>query len=350
MPELRKDPIIGRWVIIATERAKRPHDFAPSHDQPSQGECPFCAGHESLTPPEIFAIRSTPGAANRPDWQVRVVPSIAPVLRIEGDLNRRGRGLYDLMNGIGAHEVVVETPAHITNVADLDAAQIAAVLNTYQLRITDLEKDQRFRYVLLFKNHGRIAGSGRMHHSRSQLIATPVTPKRVKEELLTAKQYFEYKERCVFCDVLKQELQDGSRVVVDAPTMVAIAPFASRFPFELTILPKRHACDFASITPEERQDLAHVLKQVLGKLKQVLADPPYNYLLHTAPFHRARGKASYWKTIDDDYHWHFEIMPRLTKMAGFEWGSGFYINPTPPEEAATYLRETTVAAPAAAKP
>ena len=348
MPELRKDPIIGRWVIIATERAKRPHDFAPTHDESAEQACPFCVGHESETPPEIYAIRPKGGAVNTSDWQVRVIPSIAPILRIEGELNRRGQGLYDLMNGIGAHEVVVETPQHVTNLADLGPEQIAAVIGTYQRRIVDLEKDQRFRYVLLFKNHGRVAGSGSIHHSRSQLIATPVTPKRVKEELVGARQYFEYKERCIFCDILKQELQDSSRVVVDTPTMVALAPFASRFPFELTIIPKRHACDFSSITPPEITDLSHVLKQVLSKLKQVLTDPPYNYLLHTAPFRRTRGKVHYWKTIEEDYHWHVEVMPRLTKMAGFEWGSGFYINPTPPEEAATYLRQTDAPTPAAA--
>jgi UDPglucose--hexose-1-phosphate uridylyltransferase len=342
MPQLRKDPIIGRWVIIATERARRPDQFSgaspegPAADKP----CPFCQGHESQTPPEIYAVRPNFTPQNSAGWQLRVVPSIAPFLRIEGELDRHGKGLYDLMNGIGAHEVVIETNQHIANMADLSEEQITRVINCYIDRISDLEKDQRFKYVLVFKNYGWVAGGGRLQHSRSQLIATPVNPKRVKEELAGARFYYDYHERCVFCDLIKQELDSKERVILDIDGFIAISPFAARFPFETWILPKKHSADFTSMDMSQRSGLGTILKKTLAKLKKGLNDPPYNYVLHTAPFRRA--KLGYWKSIDQDYHWHIEIIPRLTRVAGFEWGTGFYICPLPPEDAAKFLREVEV--------
>jgi UDPglucose--hexose-1-phosphate uridylyltransferase len=341
MPELRKDPIIGRWVIIATERAKRPDQFSGQpQETPAEKPCPFCEGSESHTPPEIYAIRPRRSAPNSPGWELRVVPSIAPFLRIEGDLERRGKGLYDMMNGIGAHEIVIETNQHIGNMADLNEQQISKVITCYIDRIKDLEKDERFKYVLVFKNHGWIAGGGRVKHSRSQLIATPVNPKRVKEELGGARFYYDYHERCVFCDLIKQELQSKERLILEIDGFIAITPFAARFPFEIWILPKKHSCDFTSLDMNLRLDLGRIMKTVFAKLKKGLNDPPYNYVLHTAPFRRP--KMGYWKSIDYDYHWHIEIMPRLTRVAGFEWGTGFYICPLPPEDAAKFLREIEV--------
>ncbi|MFH1577580.1 MAG: galactose-1-phosphate uridylyltransferase, partial [Candidatus Omnitrophota bacterium] len=314
MPELRKDPVLGRWVIVATERASRPDQFNSLPDGPSEGECPFCRGNEKHTPKEIFAVRNNNSKNNAPDWQVRVIPSIKPILRIEGDLERCGQGIYDMMSGIGAHEIVIESPDHINNIADLPLEQIDNVLQVYTQRIVDLGKDKRFRYVLLFKNHGWAAGGGRIKHSRSQLIATPVTPKRVKEELVGARRYFEYHERCVFCDLVSQELEKKDRLIIDIDGFIAITPFASRFPFEIWILPKNHSCDFVSLDDQHRRHLAKILKIVLLKLKIGLNDPPFNYIIHTAPFRHP--KAGHWKTIQDDYHWHIEIMPRLTRVAG----------------------------------
>ncbi|MBL7131883.1 MAG: DUF4931 domain-containing protein [Candidatus Omnitrophica bacterium] len=337
MPELRKDPVIGRWVIVATERARRPKDFSPLSDGPKEGVCPFCQGHESQTPPEIYALRSSSSKKNTPGWQVRVIPSIRPMLKIEEDLGRRGQGIYDLMNGTGAHEVVIETPKHIANLADLPVEQIEKVLGVYINRISDLEKDERFKYVLVFKNFGWAAGGGRLRHSRSQLIATPVNPKRVKEKLIGARRYYDYHERCIFCDLIRQELDSKERLILDTDNFIAICPFASRFPFEIMILPKRHSCDFISLDSKERYNLAKILKTVLSELKLGLNDPPYNYIIHTAPFRRP--KTGYWKTIDKDYHWHIEIIPRLTRVAGFEWGTGFYICSLAPENAAKFLRE-----------
>ncbi|MBU1727004.1 MAG: DUF4931 domain-containing protein [Candidatus Omnitrophica bacterium] len=341
MPELRKDPIIGRWVIVATERAKKPDHYLdlPQETSP-ESFCPFCDGNESSTPPEIYALRPKHTHANKPGWDLRVVPSIAPFLRIEGDLDRRGKGLYDLMNGVGAHEIVIETNKHIANMADLEESQIAEVITCYIDRMLDLEKDQRFKYVLTFKNYGRSAGGSKYAHSRSQLIATPVNPKRVKEELVGSRIYYDYHERCVFCDLIRQELDSKDRLILDLDGFIAIAPFASRFPFEIWILPKKHTCDFTRLDMPSRLELANIMKKVLMKLKVGLSDPPYNYVLHTAPFRRQ--KLGYWKSIDHDYHWHIEIMPRLTRLAGFEWGTGFYICPLPPEEAARFLREIKV--------
>jgi len=337
MPELRKDPIIGRWVIIATERAKRPDQFSGKQEEfPSEKNCPFCTGSESQTPPEIYSVRPSHTPPNTPGWELRVVPSISPFLRIEGDLDRRGKGLYDMMNGVGAHEIIIETNQHIANMCDLSNEQIAKVLRCYADRIADLEKDKRFKYTLVFKNYGKSAGGGSLRHSRSQLIATPVNPKRVKEELTGAKQYFDYHERCVFCDLIRQEIEQKDRIVLDLDGFIAITPFAARFPFETWILPKKHCADYTCQDSESLRNLGKVLKIVLSKLKKGLNDPPYNYVIHTAPFRRQ--KAGYWKTVDQDYHWHIEIMPRLTRVAGFEWGTGFYICPLPPEDAAAFLR------------
>jgi len=341
MPELRKDPVIGRWVIIATERASRPDQFSNvSESGPVEKACPFCEGSESQTPPEIYAIRPKNTPRNSPGWDLRVVPSIAPFLRIEGELERRGKGLYDLMNGIGAHEIVIEANQHIANMADLSEEQIARVFSCYIDRMTDLEKDLRFKYVLIFKNYGWVAGGGRVKHSRSQMIATPVNPKRVKEELTGARHYYDYHERCIFCDLIKQELQAKDRLILDLDGFIAVSPFAARFPFETWILPKKHACDFTSLDQDGKKNLAKVMKTLLSKLKNGLNDPPYNYVLHTAPFRRQ--KLGYWRSIDNDYHWHIEIIPRLTRVAGFEWGTGFYICPLPPETAAKFLREVEV--------
>jgi len=341
MPELRKDPIIGRWVIIATERARRPDQFNGKQEEAFPEEaCPFCEGAEAQTPKEIYALRPANSQPNGPGWDLRVVPSIAPFLRVEGDLDRHGKGLYDIMNGVGAHEIIIETNQHIANMADLSAEQISKVLKCYSDRITDLEKDQRFKYVLVFKNYGKPAGGGSIKHTRSQLIATPVNPKRVKEELAGSRNYFEYHERCVFCDLVLQEIDQKDRLILDLDGFIAVSPFAARFPFETWIMPKKHCCDFTFQDSESLKNLGKVMKAVLSKLKKGLNDPAYNYVIHTAPFRRR--KSGYWKTIDQDYHWHIEIMPRLTRVAGFEWGTGFYICPITPENAAKFLREVEI--------
>lgn len=329
MPELRKDPIHGRWVIISTERGRRPSDFVVEQHKPAGGFCPLCEGNEGKTPPEVLAFRGNGTPPNSPGWSLRVVPNKFPALRIEGELNREGEGIYDKMNGIGAHEVLVETPLHQETLATLPPKAVENVLWAYRERIMDLQRDPRLRYVLVFKNHGVAAGAS-LEHSHSQLIALPIVPRRVSEEIEGARNYFQYKERCVFCDIIRQEIQQKARVISENQAFVSIAAFASRFPFETWVLPKKHHSHFEHMEPFEYEQAAQILSDTLRRMNQVLNNPPYNYIIHTSSFS---------DTEENYYHWHFEIMPKLTKVAGFEWGTGFYINPTPPEEAAGYLRE-----------
>jgi UDPglucose--hexose-1-phosphate uridylyltransferase len=339
MPELRHDPIQKRWVIIATDRGRRPDDFPIINEPHPEGFCPFCEGNEAKTPPEITAIRSNGSGRNQPGWQVRVVPNKFPALRVEGDLERKGIGLHDKMNGIGAHEVIIETPRHDLNLADAPIDHIKRVLWMYRERLADLLRDLRLKYVLIFRNYGFAAGAS-LAHPHTQIIATPVTPLALSEELLAAKEHFQQKERCLFCDVIQQELESGERIVVATEQFVAITPFASRFPFEIFLAPRRHHHSFAEISDDMIHHLAIALKEVLLRSKKCLNDPPYNFLVHTIPNVKVRPRRSnYWDTIELDFHWHIELMPRLTRIAGFEWGTGFYINPTAPEEAAKYLRE-----------
>jgi UDPglucose--hexose-1-phosphate uridylyltransferase len=333
LPELRKDPITGRWVIIATDRAKRPTDFVREKVQiHGSGFCPFCYGNESKTPPEILAYRPDGSARNTPGWTLRGVPNKFPALGIEGSLNRQGEGLYDKMNGIGAHEVIIETPDHNMTLANLPVNRVEDALWAYRDRILDLKKDRRFKYILIFKNHGAAAGAS-LEHTHSQLIALPVVPKRVLEEVGVAREYYNFKERCVFCDMLRQEMENQIRVIAENQEFISIAPFAARFPFEMWLVPKVHRSAFEESQKGEFDQLAQILKDMLMRLDKVLDSPAYNYIIHTSPFPEASN---------DYYHWHLEIMPKLTKMAGFEWGTGFYINPTPPEESAKFLREAAV--------
>jgi len=333
LPELRKDPITGRWVIIATERAKRPSDFVRDKVEiRGSGFCPFCYGNEAKTPPEIVAYRSDGSLRNSPGWSLRVVANKFPALGIEGSLNRQGEGLFDKMNGIGAHEVIIETPDHQKTLAMLSQQQIEDVLWAYRDRILDLKKDRRFKYIMIFKNHGEAAGAS-LEHTHSQLIALPVVPKRVREETDGAREYFNFKERCIFCDIIRQEAESGIRVIADSPEFIAIAPFAPRFPFEIWIIPRVHQSAFEDSQKQEFEQLAVILKDMLMRLDKVLDYPAYNYIIHTSPIP---------ESPNDHYHWHLEIMPKLTKIAGFEWGTGFHINPTPPEESAKFLREAVV--------
>ena len=339
MPELRHDPIQKRWVIIATDRIRRPDDFPTKEAQPVEGFCPFCEGNESKTPPEIMALRNGTNP-NQPGWEVRVVPNKFPALRIEGTLDRRGMGAYDVMNGVGAHEVIIETPSHCLHLADAPVDHIKKVLWTYRERLIDLMRDQRFKYVLIFKNYGAAAGAS-LSHPHTQIIATPVTPLTIAEELNSAKDHFLEKERCLFCDLIQQEVESGERIVSSGEQFIALAPFASRFPFELFIAPRHHHHNFAEASDDMLHHLAFILKEVLLRVKKCLKDPPYNFLIHTIPNVKAKHRRrSYWETIELDFHWHIEFIPRLSEIAGFEWGTGFYINPTAPEEAANYLRET----------
>jgi UDPglucose--hexose-1-phosphate uridylyltransferase len=342
MPELRHDPVVGYWTIISTERSVRPVEVRPKWVA-EERRCPFCEGHEAETSREMHAVRKLGTLPDTPGWQVRAIQSKTPLLSFGGETGRLTRGIYDVMNGIGTHELIIESPRHNHSLDELSVAEIEIVARVYADRLGQLEKDPRFKYVLLFKNHGLISGSANdiIRHTRSQLIGTPVTPKRLKEELISAKNYFDRRGRCVFCDLIAQELKDTARVVAENGSFLAFCPFASRTPFETWILPKKHGSDFGKMDAGDFYWFASVLKSSLSKIRLLLDDPPYNMVLHTAPYRHGAQKGN-WDTIERDYHWYFQISPRLTKDAGFEWGTGIYINPTPPEEAAGLLRGTEV--------
>ena len=334
MGQLRRNPINGRWVIIGVESGpKTPEEFerdVPIKDQ--KENCPFCPGNESKTPPQIIATLQSSSQSHGASWATRVVPNRFPALQREGELEKNGVGIYDRMNGIGAHEVVIEHPDHEKQMTDITEQELEKVILTYRDRCIDLAKDKRFKYLLIFKNHGFSAGAS-LGHSHSQLIALPVVPKNVKEEINGAEQYMEYRERCVFCDIILQERKDGVRLLDENRYFVSFCPFFPRFPFETWILPKEHQADFNETHQEEIIHLARLLRSALVRMKKRLHDPSYNFMLHTAPLDGSGA---------DAYHWHLEIIPKLTRVAGFEWGSGFYINPIPPEDAARWLKEVTV--------
>jgi UDPglucose--hexose-1-phosphate uridylyltransferase len=324
LPELRRDPVAGRWVIIASERAKRPDDYAGElQPAPRNLPCAFCAGNESMTPQEIMAVRS--GGT----WRARVVANKFPALMVEGDLGKRGDGMYDLMNGVGAHEVIIESPRHEVSITSLSDAEVRDILWLYKQRLLDLRNDYRLVYGLVFKNVKDKAGAS-MEHTHSQLIATPIVPLQVEQEIRRCSEYFDYRGRCLLCDMVMQEMQSGARMVMDTPNFIAFEPFAARFPFETHVMPKRHMSHFEATDDALLPELARMLRLSIAKIEAALNQPPYNYLIHTSPLN-VRSL--------DHYHWHFEIIPRITRVAGFEWGSGFYINTVPPEQAAAFLRE-----------
>jgi UDPglucose--hexose-1-phosphate uridylyltransferase len=323
MPEIRKDPVFGRWVIIASERGLRPNEFRPGSGRDGKPYvCPFCPGNEDLTPPSIYTLADDKGG-----WRLRVVRNKYPALVSEGSMDSRRDGIYDSMDGMGFHEVVIETPEHGRMLETMPAQAVADVIKTFMLRVREIRKDPRIKYVMIFKNHGRNAGASLLH-PHSQIIAMPMAPLRVVQEIDGAADYHLERGTCVFCDIVKEEVQFKRRIVAENEDFLAITPYASRFSFETWILPKKHLSHFEDMPEALAGALAETLKVTLGKLSCSLNDLSYNLIVHTMP---AQEPAS------EHYHWHIEIMPKLTHMAGFEWGTGFYINAVSPEEAAETL-------------
>ncbi len=334
MHELRKDILLGRWVAVLSESKSLSEYELPSCSNGTDSNCILCPGREHETPHEITSLKIDATLPN--SWWVRVIPSFKPVFQIEGDLGRKGVGIYDKMNNIGANEIIIESPEHNKRPEDIGIEQMIRVLTVYRDRIADLNKDPRLRYILIYKNSGKDAGE-MFSHPVSYLMATPVIPKKVKDELDNAKEYYNYKERCIFCDVMREELRVGDRIVLETRDFVGFCPYATEFPFESWIIPKKHSCAFHEITQEEIEDMGFILMTMLRKLRAIFKELPFNYYIHTAPSMVPRR--DHWHTLGEDFHWHLEIIPRLTKMSGFELGSGFYILPTSPENAAKYLRE-----------
>ncbi len=337
MPELRKDPVVGRWVIMATERARRPGNIIDSsYTSPKSDKehCRYCR----LEQDPVYKASLNGGN----DWDVCVVPFEKSFLNAQGHCERKKNGLYEVVNGYGLHEIVIETNEHIAGMADLDQNQIKLVIETYAKRIDALAENPDVLYVSAYKNYGSYAGGRSVAHSRSHIIAGPVNSLRFKEKLTGAKEYYDKKKSCVYCDLIAQEYESKDRVVFESQHFLAIVPFAARFLFEVWILPKKHHCHFAQGVEGFEEDLAYVLKGVLRKFQIGLEDPSYNYMLHTAPLYKAKTASVKWQTIEDDFHWHIEVIPRMTLMAGFEKGTEFYINSVPPEHAAEYLREVEI--------
>jgi UDPglucose--hexose-1-phosphate uridylyltransferase len=330
MSQLRKDPIVGRWVIIAENRAKRPNDFehASTPRRHKDRFCPFCEGNEHATPDEIIAYRGHKSQANGQGWTVRVVANKFPALIIEDELSSHKDGIYDVMQGVGAHEVIIESPQHLISTSDLSEEQLREVLWAYRDRLVDLKKDPRLVYGMIFKNVGVEAGAS-LEHTHSQLIVTPIVPITVVEEMSGSLDFYNNNDRCIYCDMIQQELEYQQRVVLDTPDFLAFCPFASRFPFETWVLPKSHSSHYEAISDGQVKGLSDVFRRVITKVESALDRPAYNYIVHTAPFDTWDLK---------HYHWHIEVIPSLTRTAGFEWGTGFYVNPMLPEKAAEFLR------------
>ena len=326
MTELRREPVTRMWVVVTTDHPKGPSDYLvfkpPYQPQDAPDPCPFCPGNEGMTPKETFSLRGEGGG-----WSVRVVPNKFPFFRIEGDFDRRGEGMYDVMEALGAHEIIIEAPEHRLNFATMEPGQIERVLLVYRERLNDLERDRRFQQFLILKNYPGV----RLRHPHSHLMAMPVIPRRIDEEIWGTLDYYQRKERCIFCDIIKEELSRKERIVLETAHFLVFSPFASRFPFETWIIPKEHSPDFHHLRGQEIKDLAVAIRSLFVRFDRLLSDPPYSLTFHTSPvqsrFHRP------------EYHWHIETRLRIGMREGFEWGTGFFVNPTPPELAAALLRE-----------
>jgi UDPglucose--hexose-1-phosphate uridylyltransferase len=330
MPELRQDRFTKEWVIIATERAKRPEELRVKRERPVlphySEKCPFCPGNESMAPPEIMRID---GAG---EWRIRVVPNKFAALNREGEPTRSFVGSHRTMNGVGEHDVIIEARDHAIAMAQLPDSHVADVLRCYRKRYLDMRLDPRVVHVTIFKNHGAGAGTS-LEHPHSQLIATPVISRQVRQRLWEALRHSDEYGECMFCRSLQEELQAGERLVEVSELFVALTPFASSSPFAVHIYPRRHMASFGDITDAELEDMGRVLRTVLAKVHAGLGDPDYNYTIRTAPCENAGVKY---------YHWYLSVIPRLTQVAGFELGTGMFINTVLPETAAEYLRNVKV--------
>ncbi len=332
MIELRKDPISSKWVIINDTRDFQfeVEKFSADDDTSS---CPFCPGNEHLIPRPISCYDKNGKKidVNSKDWALKVIPNNKPILTIEGSILRKAEGIYDKMKGVGAHEILIETPKHKDKFLYKKTSTFITNVLAVQDRINDLRNDTRLEYILVFKSYGKSSG-GTVSHPHFQLVALPIIPKSVKDEMTSAKKYYDFKERCLFCDIIDQELSAKTRLVTENSSFVAFVPFASRFPFETWICPKEHSYDFRNINDINKiHELAEITTSVVKRLNRALGNNiSYNLMLHSYPL--KENKIDY-------YHWHIEIVPKITKFNGFDLVSGMYVNPTIPEDSAKFLRE-----------
>lgn len=329
MVELRRDPIRNKWVIINTNRILDCDLGISAHKHVDEKICPFCYGNEYMTPFPIVSQNKDGQHVSDKKWDVRVIPNKNPILAVEGNLSRRPEGMFDVMTGIGANEVIIETSNHNKQVYSFTNEELSNVIKVLQGRIKDLKNDIRLEYILPFKNYGQAAGEI-ISHSNIQLVAMPIIPKNVKEEIEVSKKYYEIKERCLLCDIIDQELKAKSRIVCENNNFVALTPFASISPFEVWILPKEHAEDFKNINSGKVYELSQISIEVLKRIYKALDDCAYNMVMHILPL--KQDYLSY-------YHWHIEIVPKISRTTGFDVGTGIAVNQVLPEEAAKFLRD-----------
>jgi len=330
MPGLRQDPLTGNWVLIAPERRHRPSYLdVPPMEKLEPGLCPFCEGNEDLTPPEIDAWRPQGGEPNKPGWRVRVFANKFPALRVEGEPVETRSGIFVIHSAIGAHEVVAETPAHDLRMGDTDPRHIREVFLAFKRRIIDLRGDVRLRYIQVFKNSGALAGAT-IPHPHSQILALPLVPAAVEERLKRARALHTEHGKCFFCGVIQKAVNEKKRLLLEDEEFVVVAPYAPAFPFQLRLMGRTHRCRFEETPDGEFLNLAAALKEAMGMIERGLGDPSYHLILHNAPFEAG---------CEEFYHWHLDIVPRISGIGGFEHATGCYINPFPPEEAVSELRK-----------
>lgn len=333
MSEIRKNLVKNKWVAVAAHRALKPNDFPIAKKELEvsavPGFCPFCEGNESFTPAEISAWRGN-SEANTTGWSVRVIPNKFSAFALEGDLSEKHLGIYSFYNGLGQHEVIIENPAHGVEFHELNPERVEIILQTFKNRYQDLCKDERIKYIQIYKNRGMFAGAS-LEHSHSQIVALPFAP----NENAGLTEYFRENGSCLLCDMIRQESTDGERLVFDGEHFILLCPYAPRFPYETWIIPRRHSEHFGDINHEELKELASILNVFTNVIIDSLGNPSYNLVINTAPVNVSH---------EDGYHWFLEITPRLLVNAGVEIATGLFINPVAPELSAAMLREQMPAA------
>lgn len=328
--EIRQNKVTKRWVVFAPGRGKRPKDFAReetdrNHLPEYDPDCPFCPGNESSLPEIIEEAKTKDGAG----WLTRVIPNKFPALSPDGSDERFAKGIYVAMDGVGRHEVIIESPFHNKQIALMTAEETEGIVESYHRRYEEIMARHEEMMIVIFRNHGQNAGTS-LVHPHSQLIAVSWTPRHVRLEEMEAERYFDQIGHCVYCDILNYEIKEGTRIVMDNESFTAFVPFAADVPFEVWIVPHRHEADFGTISDREKADLSVMVNRVMKLLYRGIGDPDYNYVVKTS----AR-----FKTGEPHLHWCLQIFPRLTTRAGFEIGSGISINPSFPEDDAQFLRE-----------
>lgn len=330
MPELRLNLLTREWVIIATERAKRPRDFRERRKKRLQPEfdksCPFCHGNEHKTPEEIMRVPQNDG------WMVRVIPNKFAALSSEGERVRKNEGIRQNITGVGKHEVIIEAPSHDTPTALLPVEHIRTILKVYRERFIEAYSSPLIKHVIIFKNQGEGSGTS-IIHPHTQLVGTPVTPFLVRDRISEARRFFDNTGECLVCATLGDELNEGRRIILNSEHFTAFIPYAALSPFHTWIFPKRHAATFGDITDDEIYDLAFNLKTILAKLYFGLENPDFNYVMRSESLRESGSEY---------FHWYLSIVPRIGQSSGFELGSGMYTNPSVPEQVAEFLRNVAI--------